>query len=170
MAKCKKGNCDKQANPKGTPADWCADHQRLKKQEDDKQARVKKQMEDKLKETEEARKQMAIKAKKLEETAEAKKKEVTRLAGVWNNQVNAVVTQVKNLRNANPGNNGINAGKNGTLGTIPGGTDNPISFALPSTNTYKIAKADIFAKMKGFDSSDSGTYKFRVDGVLVHGD
>jgi Tfp pilus assembly protein FimV len=167
MPKCAK--CDKPANPKGVPPTLCENHQRLKKQDDEKQARVKKQMEDKLKATEEARKEAALKAAKNEKDAAEKKKQIALLATQWNAQVKTVVTQVKNLRRLNPGNTGINAGKNGALGTIPGGTDNPISFALPSSNPHKITKAEVYKEMAGFEGSDSGSFKFRVDTVFVHG-
>ncbi len=167
MPKCSK--CDKPANPKGTPPTLCENHQRLKKQDDEKQAREKKQMEDKLKATEEARKAAALKATKMQEAADEKKKLIAALAVKWNAQVKVVVNEVKALRKKHPDKPGINAGKNGTLGTIAGGTDNPISFALPSSNPHKVSKAEVYDKMAGFEGSDSGSFKFRIDGVFVHG-
>jgi len=169
MAACAKSNCKKPANDKGKPPTLCADHQRLKAQEDLKQAQQKKQLEESLKKTEEARKEMALKAKEKEEAAAEKKKQIGEIAVLWNAQVRKVVNEVKKLRSENPENKGINAGENGELGTIPGGTGNPISFSLPSTNPHKISKADVYAKMSGFEGSDSGSFKFRIDGVFVHG-
>jgi len=164
MAKCSKPNCKKPA----TKGPLCADHARLKQQEDLKIAQQKKQMEQSLKDTEEKRKQMAIDAKKKEETAAAKKKKIDEIAVTWNAQVRGVVTQVLALRDKYPEKTGINAGNNGDLGTIPGGTNNPIKFVVPS-NTYGITSAEVFAKMNGFEGSDSGSFKFRVSEVFVHG-
>src|SRR5262245_59409339 len=59
-----------------------------------------------------------------------KKKEIAKIAATWNQQIKAVETQVKNLRAANPTRQGINAGTNAELATIPGGTNNPIKLAL----------------------------------------
>jgi hypothetical protein len=167
MPKCAK--CDKPANVRGVPSTWCENHQRLKKQEDEKQARIKKQMEDTRTATEDVRKESALKAAKNEKDAAERKRQIAQLATQWNAQVKAVVTKVKNLRQLHPNNSGINAGKNGALGVIPGGTDNPISFVLPAVNPHKISKADVYNEMAGFEGSDSGSFKFRVDTVFVHG-
>lgn len=146
----------------------CKNHQRLKVQELEKIAREKQQMEDKLKETEEARKQMAEKAKKLQEAADAKKEQIKQLVKEWSAEVNVVVKQVKALRSKHPERSGINAGTNDGLPTTLGGVKNPIRFTLPSPNPYKITQGEVVSKMPGFDSSDSGDFKFRIDSVLVH--
>lgn len=174
MAQCSKTNCKKPATKDGL----CADHARLKAQQDQKDKQVKEQMAKKLAENQDKIKKAAELQKKNQVTKEAKDKEIVRIAALWNAQVTTVVTAVKGLRKLNPGNNGINAGNNanvivdskGTKGskTIPGGTNNPIAFTVPS-NSYGITKADIGPKVTGFDSSDSGTFKFRRDGILVHG-
>ena len=104
MAACAKSNCKKPANDKGKPPTLCADHQRLKAQEDLKQAQQKKQLEESLKKTEEARKEMALKAKEKEEAAAEKKKQIGEIAVLWNAQVRKVVSQVKKLRSENPEN------------------------------------------------------------------
>ena len=165
MAACSKSNCKKPVEPPGT---LCKDHKRLKQQEDMRQAQQKKQMEDKRKAEEEERKRMAAAAVKKEKDAAAKAAKVLEIARTWNAQVKAVATQVNNLRHANPTRTNINAGTNAGLATIPGGTGNPLTFSLPS-NTLGIVKADVYHHMTGFDNSDSGSFKFRVDGVLVHG-
>jgi len=81
----------------------------------------------------------------------------------WNAQIDAVVGQVMALRVANPG---ANAGNNWN-GTTLGGNTNAI--VLTTTGAmHGVTRADILHGMAGFDSSDSGMFKFRRSNVLVH--
>ncbi len=84
-----------------------------------------------------------------------------------NAAVQAIATQVLLLRTQNPLVQGINAGNN-AVGNTAGGTGNPIAITIPA-NDYGITVADVAPRMTGFDNSDSGVFKFRVSGVLVHG-
>lgn len=81
----------------------------------------------------------------------------------WNAQVDAVVNQVLVLRLTDPG---ANAGNN-AVGNTPGGNGNPVSLVMTGA-THGVSKGDITQAMAGFDSSDSGLYKFRRQAVLVH--
>lgn len=101
------------------------------------------------------------------ETKRLKDEAITRIRADWNRQVNDVVAEVKALRALHPTRSGINAGSNAGLETTAGGTDNPVVLTLPA-NQYQIQKAEVLTTMHGFDSSDSGLFKFRRDGVLVH--
>jgi hypothetical protein len=99
-----------------------------------------------------------------------KKAEIAKIAATWNQQITAAATQVKNLRAANPTRQGINAGTNAGLPTIPGGNKNAIKLVLPS-NTFKITKAEVAPLIAGFDGSDSGTFKYRrgdKKDILIH--
>ncbi len=151
----------------------CANHRRLKTKADEL-AKTQKAQEEKLKKESQAKKDAGVllqaKNAKLATDKAAKIKE---LAPLWNAQVKAVVTAVLNLRHAHPTLHGINAGSNKDehghdLPVIPGGTNNPITFVLPS-NTLGLTKADIYHAMSGFEGSDSGSFKFRVSDVFVHG-
>lgn len=84
----------------------------------------------------------------------------------WNGQIDAIVTQVLALRHQNPGTAGINAGDN-AAGNTQGGTDSPVQLTMAGP-THGVRKSDIVNGMSGFDSSDSGFYKFRRQNVLVH--
>ncbi|MPZ45278.1 MAG: hypothetical protein GEV05_18165 [Betaproteobacteria bacterium] len=81
----------------------------------------------------------------------------------WNAQVDAVVSQVMLLRQTDPN---ANAGNN-AVGSTAGGTGNPVALVM-SSPTHGVSKGDITRGMAGFDSSDSGLFKFRRKGVLVH--
>jgi hypothetical protein len=172
MAKCTgSSNCKNQAEKGGT---LCKDHIRLKANAE-QLAKTQKAQEEKLKkETADKKAKGAALQLKNEQDKIAKAAKVKELATAWNGQVKAVVTAVQNLRKAHPDAKGINAGsnkdKNGKAITpdIPGGTGNPITFVLPS-NTLNITKADVYAAMSGFEGSDSGSFKFRVSEVFVHG-
>ena len=114
--------------------------------------------------------QMADKAVRKRERDQAKQLRCGEIARDWNQQINAIVDQVKQLRAANPGRQGINAGENAGAGDTLGGTENPIQLHLPA-NAYGIEMAEVLKTMAGFDQSDSGTYKFRRGGsgdIFVH--
>lgn len=81
----------------------------------------------------------------------------------WNAQIDAVVAEVMTLRQADPN---ANAGNN-TVGNTAGGTGSPLALAMTGP-THGVTRADILSGMAGFDSSDSGMFKFRRQGVLVH--
>ena len=106
-------------------------------------------------------------AQKKLETDRLKGEAIDRIRADWNRQINAIVAEVKTIRSAHPTVSGINAGDNGALGSTRGGTDSPVTLTVPA-NEYHIEKSEVLATMHGFDSSDSGYYKFRRDGVLVH--
>ncbi len=81
----------------------------------------------------------------------------------WNQQIDAVVDQVMQLRITNPG---ANAGNNSN-GNTGGGTDNPLLLAM-SGPTHGLTKGEILAGMTGFDNSDSRAFKFRSRQAFVH--
>lgn len=81
----------------------------------------------------------------------------------WNAQVDAVVTQVLVLRLTDPN---ANAGNN-AVGNTLGGNTSPITLVMTGA-THGVSKGDITRAMAGFDSSDSGMFKFRRQAVLVH--
>lgn len=174
MTQCSKSNCKKPATKDGL----CADHARLKAADELRQKQMKEQMAKKLADDEGKRKAAAELQKKNESAKKAKEQEIVRIAATWNTQVTNVVNQVKELRKLNPGRDGINAGNNANVNidsagnkgnkVIPGGTNNPVAFSVPS-NSHGITKADIAPKVNGFDNSDSGLFKFRRDGIFVHG-
>src|SRR5271154_5024010 len=146
------GKCQKCGQPDVNNSGRCAKHPKtnLEKQNEQKQAQIKLQMAKKLEEEKEKREAMAAKATKIQEAAAAKAKKINEIVVQWNGQVKAVVTQVLNLRKAHPGVEGINAGNN-AVGNTAGGTNNPVAFVMPS-NDFNIARAEVFAKMAGFDS------------------
>jgi hypothetical protein len=165
---CKEGTKGKPA-PAVTGSKFCSKH-RLKQQADEK---LKKEKEKAAKEQEERQKkqdEMALIAKKKQEEADARKKKIGEIKTQWNQQVKAVVQQVKNLRAHNPGVDGINAGNN-AVGNTPGGKDSRLELKLPS-DAKGILKGDIFPLMDGFDQSDSADLKIRVKddngNILVH--
>lgn len=92
---------------------------------------------------------------------------VSRTRADWNVKINEVVHKVLNLRTNNPGRGGINAGNNSGIGNTDGGTENPVILFVPH-NTINIKASDVLKGMHGLDNSDSGYYKFRRKGVLVH--
>ena len=83
---------------------------------------------------------------------------------IWNAQVDNVVNQVLVLRLTDPN---ANAGNNAVVGNTLGGNGNPVSLVMTGA-THGVSKGEITNAMAGFDSSDSGLFKFRRQGVLVH--
>jgi len=166
MAKCKAKDCTAQAV---TKSGLCDKHRRAE-QAALLLAQQKEQAAKALKEREAKQLEMARLAKEKEEKLKAKATKINTIAADWNGKVKAVVQQVKNLRAHNPTVHGINAGNN-AVGNTPGGTDNPIALTLPS-DAKDIIKADVFSKMAGFDSSDSGLCKIRIQdpagNILIH--
>lgn len=148
------------------------------KKEKEKNERVKAQMEADLEARKPEMEEMAKRAAQIQKEADEKKKAVAAIAADWTGQVMAVVGQVRALRTANPGVAGINAGVNGA-GTTAGGNGkhptnragDPLQFALPK-DAHGASKADVFAKMHGYEGSDSAELKIRIkdaDGdILVH--
>jgi len=174
MAKCEwKDGC--KLGPKNTPLDavkntkFCDKH-RLKMQELEKIEREKAQAA----KGEEARKakevQMAKLAKEKQEAADERKQKIQQIRAQWNQQVQAVVQQVKQLRAKHPDDHGINAGNN-KAGNTAGGSDNPLELKLPN-DAKGIAKGDIFPLLSGFDGSDSAGTKIRINdsagNILIH--
>jgi type II secretory pathway pseudopilin PulG len=106
----------------------------------------------------------ATKAAAAQQAALAAQQTVMRThRAAWNTQIDAVVAQVLVLRATDPN---ANAGNN-AVGNTAGGTGNPV--ALNTTGPMAgVTKGDILQTMAGFDSSDSGLYKFRRSLVLVH--
>ncbi len=140
-----------------------------KKQEEDN-ARIKLQMAQKLEERQQEMLEMAERAARIQQRADEKRKKIANIAAGWTGKVNTVVSQVKELRKANPDATGINAGTN-DAGNTEGGSKNPLLLDLPA-NDYGITKADVCALMAGFDGSDSAELKIRVHdaagNILVH--
>jgi hypothetical protein len=173
MADCAwPGGCKENKNkpaPAVTGSKFCNKH-RLKQQADEKLKREKEKAAKELEDRKEEQLEMARLAKKKEEEAAAKKKKIAEIKAQWNQQVKAVVQQVRNLRAHNPGVDGINAGNN-AVGNTLGGAGNRLELKLPS-DAKGIAKGEIFPLMDGFDTSDSADLKIRVkddDGnILVH--
>lgn len=85
----------------------------------------------------------------------------------WNASINAIVSDVLRLRDDNPNRNGINAGKNGGLATIDGGSENPLQLNMPQPQGAA-TKGAIIKNMGGMKDSDSGYFKFDRKGVFVH--
>jgi len=144
-----------------------ADKARRQQQEQQKyktQMEARKRQEAERKPKQEA---MAEKAEKKRAKEAAKSEKAGEFAIEWSGKIKAIVEAVKALRSQHPERQGINAGNNQNVGTTEGGTDNPVRFTTPS-NEYGITKGDIFRRMSGFDSSDSGTFKFRYDDIFVH--
>jgi hypothetical protein len=175
MADCKwPGGCKEGTKGKAAAAVaksiFCDKHRR-KHDEDEKIKRQKEQVAKELKEREEKQLEMARLAKAKQDAEDQRKLKIQQIKGQWNQQVQAVVQQVKNLRAHNPGVDGINAGNN-AVGNTPGGTNNALELKLPS-DAKGIAKGDIFPLMTGFDGSDSsGGIKIRINdskgNILVH--
>jgi len=175
MAECKwPAGCKE--GPKGKPAPavnnskFCDKHRR-KAQEGEKDKQQKEQAEKAQKERDAKQLEMAELAKAKEEELKAKAVRITKIAAAWNKEVQAVVLQVKHLRENHPEAQNINAGHNHNIGNTEGGTDSPIAFTLPS-DAKGITKADVFSIMAGFDGSDSGICKIRIKdpsgNILVH--
>ena len=90
----------------------------------------------------------------------------------WNALINASVKAVLDLRSSVPhANAGTNVWYNQKgqriTRVIPGGTGNPIKLKTKG-DMHGVTGGDITCGMAGFDNSDSGLFKFRRDGVLVH--
>lgn len=173
MADCKwPGGCKEnkgklaQAAPKST----LCDKHRLKQQADEKLQREKEKVAKEQQERQKKQDEMGLLAKKKQEEEDARKKKIGEIKTQWNQQVKAVVQQVKNLRARNPGVDGINAGNN-AVGNTPGGTNSRLELKLPS-DAKGIVKGDIFKLMDGFDGSDSADIKIRTKddkgNILVH--
>lgn len=74
----------------------------------------------------------------------------------WEREINSIIAEVEKLRVTDPS---ANAGSN-KGGTTLGGTNNPLQLSL-SGPTHGVTKGEILSSMHGFDSSDSGLFKFR---------
>lgn len=166
MANCIKPNCKKPQSKDKAAGGLCDDHFRQKKAADLLLVQQKAKHDKEIKDGEAKRKQMALEATKKQAAIDLKNKTIKDLVSKFNTQVKNIANQVNKLREEHPENKNINAGNNGSLGTIPGGVNNALTFAIPKG----ILPAEVFPKMNGYDSSDSGKFKFRVDGVLVHGE
>ena len=81
---------------------------------------------------------------------------IERLKAEWSGQISAVETAVLALRVANPG---ANAGNNPGGNTL-GGVANPVVLTITGP-AFGVEKRDVLYLISGFDSSDSGMYKFR---------
>ena len=161
----------------GTKAEKeAADKARRKAQQQQKDASAGAAMKEKLAAGKEKREAGAAQAAKNEEKARQKAAKVSEIAASWRVQIGAAVDQVKALRHQKRTEGwsetrvmGINAGTNSGAPTIPGGTNNPITFTVPP-NDLGIGKADVSAAIAQFDSSDSGLFKFRMaDRIFIHG-
>jgi hypothetical protein len=160
---------------KSTTAPKITSYQR---KEQEKNARVKKQMEEELEKRKPEMEAMAARATLIQQKADEKKKAIATIVADWTAQVMAIVTQVRALRTANPGITGINAGLNAVGNTLGGNgkhatnrAGDPLRLQLPA-NDHDITKAEVFAKMNGFDGSDSADLKIRIidpgGNILVH--
>ncbi len=162
---CKKNPLKSKQELKQKQCDKC----RRNLEADTKNERVRQQEAKVLADKQDQLKAGAAKQEKQRDVSAARDKEIKKIAASWNRQITAVVSRVEKLRKENPKRKGINAGKNEGFADIPGGSDNPLSFVLPK-NDYGITKADVSPTISGFDSSDSGTIKFRRgDKIFVHG-
>lgn len=100
---------------------------------------------------------------------EAEQAEVIRgLKRDWSAQIQTVVAQVLVLRQSDPT---ANAGNN-QVGNTEGGTGNPIKLAMTGP-THNVTPNQVLTSIAGFDSSDSGVFKFRRkdpsnQDILVH--
>ncbi len=185
MANC--GTCKKLIKtPQETKNKLC-DPCRKKKQDAEAQAKVKEQEAKSLQDKQGEMKKSADQVVKDRDTKEKRDKEIGKVSAQWNLLVTTAVDQVNALRKLNPKKDGINAGENNNVvirqemkdgkpvetrgnRTIPGGVDNAIQFQLPSSNPYKITKAEVSNQVNGYDTSDKGQFKFRRGTVLVHGE
>lgn len=82
----------------------------------------------------------------------------------WSAQITAVFNQVVALRAHDPN---ANAGHN-AVGNTPGGNTNPIHLTLTGA-TFGVTPADICPGIAGFDTSDSGVFKFRRKSTAGNG-
>ena len=162
MPQCRYVNCTNYTNNSSSP--YCNDHltDELRRQAN---GRLKQQKADEQKAEEQRRKNEEVqkKANKQEEIRKKQGEAIDRHRTEWNSQINRVVTEVLRLREKDQK---ANAGRNG-VGNTKGGTSNPVELKLTG-ETHGITKADVLNKMEGFESSDSGSYKFRRKDVLVH--
>jgi membrane protein involved in colicin uptake len=161
----------------GTKAEKeAADKARRKAQQQVKEASSGAAMKEKLAAGQAKREAAAAEAVKSNERARQKAAKVREIAAIWRADIGVAVDQVKALRRAKRNEGwdedrvmGINAGTNPGAPSIPGGTNNPITFTVPR-NEFGITKADVSTSIAGFDSSDSGLFKFRMaDGIFIHG-
>ncbi len=175
MADCKwPGGCKLGTGGKALPAvaksTFCDKH-RLKAQADEKLKKEKEKAAKELADRQDEMLEMAEKAKKTQAAAEEKKKKIQQIKATWNQQVQGVVQQVKQLRAKHPDVDGINAGSNDGVGDTAGGSKNPLELKLPS-DAKGIAKGEIFPLMAGFDGSDSAGTKIRINdskgNILIH--
>jgi membrane protein involved in colicin uptake len=161
----------------GTKAEKeAADKARRKAQQQVREASSGAAMKEKLTAGQAKREAAAAEAAKSSERAKQKAAKVREIAASWRADIGAAVDQVKALRHAKRQAGWdedrvmrINAGTNAGAPSIPGGTNNPITFTVPR-NDFGITKADVSTSIAGFDSSDSGLFKFRMaDGIFIHG-
>lgn len=147
----------------------CTEHQVKKGEGKLDQKRVSKYLADKqaaatLAATRAARNKAAQTAADAHEAGKlARQQAIATNRSAWSALIDGVVAQVQALRVLDPT---ANAGNN-AVGNTAGGTGNPV--ALSTTGPMAgLTKGDILRDMPGFDSSDSGLFKFRRQGVLVH--
>jgi hypothetical protein len=153
-----------------------ADKARRKAQQQVREASAAAAMKQKLDAGQAKREAAAAEAARNAERAKQKAARVREIAVSWRAEIGGAVDQVKALRreklNEGWGEDrvmGINAGSNPGSAPIPGGTKNPITFTVPR-NEFGITKADVSTSIPGFDSSDSGLFKFRMaEGIFIHG-
>ena len=148
-----------------------ADRERLRMQEQQRYQAQRLVIERQLQERQALMEQKAQEQVRARERQKQAEQLVNRLAREWSQRIDAVAEKVKLLRNNNPNNEGINAGKNAE-GETEGGNSNPLHFEVPN-NDFGVTEADVFRTMHGFDSSDSGVFKFRRadpprGNILVH--
>lgn len=148
-----------------------ADRERRRQQQRQREEAQRRIMEQRLQERQPLMEQKAQEAVRARERQAQRGQLINKLAHEWSQRVDEVVKQVKQLRNANPDNPGINAGNN-PEGNTDGGNSNPLHFDVPG-NEFGVTESDVFKTMTGFDSSDSGIFKFRRadaprGNVLVH--
>jgi hypothetical protein len=160
----------KKAAPRASKSNYCAQHTQLHLK--DEKANAKKDQEEKAKKEKEAERQkemvkMAEAAKKQQEAEKLRQTKIQEIITAANQQVQVVVTQVKQLRSHNPTVSGINAGENAVGNTI-GGSENPIKLNLPSN----IKPDEVYPNLSHIDDSRSAVCKVRIKDsngdILVH--
>lgn len=161
----------------GTKAEReAADKQRRKQQQQQREASSAAAMNERIEAGRGRREAAAAESVRQAERSRQKAAKVAEIATTWRADINAAVAQVQALRREKRDAGwtedriaGINAGNNPGAAPIPGGTGNPITFTVPR-NDFAITKADVSTTIVGFDSSDSGLFKFRMaDGIFIHG-
>lgn len=168
MPKCLYPDCPNFAIFKGHG--FCGAHQTASKSD---RNRLLKEISDK-KQRDEAKKiadaaKLAADAERARQAAAAAEKERNKRSFIANKithfdaQVTSVVVQVERLRNRDAS---ANAGEN-DVGNTQGGTKCPVIFVM-GNQTYGATPADISPHIAGFDSSDSGVFKYRRGTILVH--